>query len=69
MNYRWVTDTSGFSMPVEFRIRNEEWSLLYPSNEWQRMEVEHIRSDDFKVNTNRFYVAVTINGRSVTSDK
>ena len=56
-------------MPVEFRIRNEEWSLLYPSNEWQRMEVEHIRSDDFKVNTDRFYVAVTINGRSVTSDK
>ena len=58
LKYRWVTDVTGFNMPVRVTIKNKQYTLLKPTNNWQTIKVgATINEDNFKVDP-QFYVAM-----------
>ena len=58
LKYRWVTAVTGFNMPVRVTIKNKQYTLLKPTNNWQTIKVgATINEDNFKVDP-QFYVAM-----------
>lgn len=58
LSYRWVTDVNGFDMPVKVSLKAEDFTLIYPTNEWKSIKIdETISMDNFKTEPN-FYVNI-----------
>ncbi len=56
LQYRWISDVTGFDMPVKVSLKADEYTLVKPSNHWQSVKVDaSITPDNFKVERN-FYV-------------
>jgi hypothetical protein len=60
VNYRWVTDRDGYTMPVKYKVDSSEGYFLYPTNTWQKTEVPGAEEDTFQVDTDRFYITVKV---------
>ena len=50
LQYRWVTDVTGFDMPVKVSLKENEYTLIKPTNDWKSVKV------DASINTNNFAV-------------
>lgn len=58
ISYRWVTDVKGFDMPVKVSLKADDFTLIYPTNEWKKRAIDaFITNENFKVEPN-FYVNV-----------
>ncbi|WP_410220190.1 M1 family metallopeptidase [Pedobacter sp.] len=56
--YRWLTDVSGFDMPVKVSLKTDTYSLIYPTNEWKSIAVDpSVSNDNFKAEPN-FYINI-----------
>ncbi|TDQ10244.1 M1 family metallopeptidase [Pedobacter metabolipauper] len=56
LSYRWITDVKGFDMPVKVTVKDETYTLIYPTNDWKTIKT-NIREDAFKADPN-FYIGV-----------
>ncbi len=58
VQYRWLTDVKDFDMPVKVSLKADNYSFVYPTNEWKSSKVDaSVTVDTFKVEPN-FYVKV-----------
>lgn len=58
LSYRWITDVTGFDMPVKVTLKANEYSLIKPSNDWKTIKVDSsINMDNFKADPN-FYINI-----------
>ncbi|WP_316786537.1 M1 family metallopeptidase [Pedobacter frigiditerrae] len=58
LTYRWITDVTGFDMPVKVSLTTEEYMLIKPTNEWKSSKIDKsVTMDNFKAEPN-FYVRV-----------
>lgn len=58
IQYRWITDVTGFDMPVKVTLKADTYTLIKPTNEWKTSKIDaSITEDTFKVEPN-FYVKV-----------
>lgn len=58
VQYRWITDVKDFDMPVKVSLKTDNYTLVYPTNEWKSSKIDaSITTDTFKVEPN-FYVKV-----------
>ncbi|WP_316771318.1 M1 family metallopeptidase [Pedobacter frigiditerrae] len=58
LTYRWITDVTGFDMPVKVSLTTEENMLIKPTNEWKSSKIDKsVTMDNFKAEPN-FYVRV-----------
>lgn len=56
LNYRWITDVTGFDMPIKVTLKAGDFTLIYPTNDWKNIKIdEKITIDNFKIDPN-FYV-------------
>lgn len=56
LNYRWITDVTGFDMPIKVTLKAGDFTLIYPTNDWKNIKIdESITMDDFKTEPN-FYI-------------
>jgi aminopeptidase N len=56
LSYRWITDVTGFDMPVKVSLKAEEFTLVKPSNDWKTSKIDaSVTMDNFKTEPN-FYV-------------
>ncbi len=58
LTYRWITDVSGFDMPVKVSLKDGAYSLIYPTNEWKSIAIDpSVTNDNFKAEPN-FYINI-----------
>lgn len=56
LQYKWLSDVTGFDMPVKVSLNAGEYTLIKPSNNWQSIKINpSITPENFKVEPN-FYV-------------
>lgn len=56
ISYKWKTEVKGFDMPVTLGSK-DEMIRVYPSTEkWQTISLPKMKSKDFKVGTDLFYI-------------
>jgi aminopeptidase N len=56
LSYRWVTDVTGFDMPVRISLKNDEFTLVKPTNDWKSIKVDaSVTEETFKIDPT-FYV-------------
>ena len=60
--YRWATVVPGFDMPLKVTLDGSQYSMIRPTESWQRVAVRLPNPDAFRVDAN-FYV----NARQVTA--
>jgi len=58
LSYRWITDVKGFDMPVRVTLKESEYTLIKPTNEWKTIKTDaNFNGDNFK-NDPLFYIAL-----------
>ena len=58
LSYRWITDVTGFDMPVKVTLKADQYSLIKPTNDWKTIKVDtSVTADNFKADPN-FYINV-----------
>lgn len=58
LSYRWITDVKGFDMPVKVSLKADNYTLVYPTNDWKTTKIDSsVTMDNFKTEPN-FYVKV-----------
>lgn len=58
IQYRWITDVTGFDMPVKVTLKADTYTVIKPTNEWKTSKIDtSITEDTFKADPN-FYVKV-----------
>jgi aminopeptidase N len=58
LQYRWITDVTGFDMPVKVTLKSGQYGLIKPTNNWQSLKIDSsINNDNFSVDRN-FYIEV-----------
>jgi aminopeptidase N len=56
LSYRWITDVTGFDMPVKVSLKADEYTLIKPTNDWKTSKIDaSVTMDNFKTEPN-FYV-------------
>jgi aminopeptidase N len=55
VSYRWATDAKGFEMPIRFG-KPDAYQTVLATNEWSKVTLRGVKTDDFKVATELFYV-------------
>ena len=55
VQYRWITDVKGFDMPIRVSLKADNFTLIYPTNEWKSSKID--AADTFKADAG-FYVKV-----------
>jgi aminopeptidase N len=55
VSYRWATDVKGFEMPIRFG-KSDAYQTVLATNEWSKVTLRGVKTDDFKVATELFYV-------------
>lgn len=58
VSYKWQADRPGFCMPVKWTTVRDKFEFVYPRTDWQTMELKGMKSKDFKVDTDNFYINV-----------
>jgi aminopeptidase N len=58
LQYRWNAEVKGFAMPVSVTKTKNKWSFIYPTGDWQQLELQHVEPSDFKIDTENFYIKV-----------
>jgi len=56
MSYRWIADVKEFQMPVRVTTAPGKFEFITPTTSPQRMIIGNIKPEDFKVESDRFYV-------------
>src|SRR5262249_54569589 len=56
ISYKWESDRPGFCMPVKWTTTKDRSEFVYPHTEWQMMELKGMKREDFKVDTDNFYI-------------
>lgn len=58
LTYRWVTDVKGFDMPLKVSLKPDVYTLIKPTNDWKKIQIDKdISADSFKADPS-FYVAL-----------
>ena len=58
LSYRWITDVKGFDMPVRVTLKDGEYTLIKPTNEWKTIKTDvSVTMDNFK-NDPLFYITL-----------
>ena len=57
VSYRWKADEPFFAMPVRVGSK-DNWQIINATLDWQTMENNKIKKDDFAVDTDDYYVDV-----------
>jgi hypothetical protein len=60
VDYKWETDVSGFRMPVKVTVAKDSMAFIYPTTNWQTLELGRMTAGDFRVDTTDFYVGVRV---------
>ncbi len=58
--YRWNADVQDFRMPVKVTTSQNKFEFIYPTTTWQRMSIGKMNPEEFKVEEDRFYVALRL---------
>jgi len=58
VGYRWEADVAGFHMPVKITIARDSPGWIYPTTDWQTIEIKHLAAAGLKVDIKEFYVGV-----------
>lgn len=61
LQYRWEANAEGFDMPISYKIGSGEMKWLYPTNDWQKLELDKIKIQNFKFQIDRFYFTIENN--------
>jgi len=51
LNFKWDAISSDFNMPVLAKVNNKNYSWIYPSSTWNKIELIDIKNKDFKIAT------------------
>ncbi len=57
--YRWEAKVNNFDMPIKAGVEGD-FQFIYPTNEWQNKPINMDDINDWKVDTERFYIEVGI---------
>ena len=58
LSYRWITDVTGFDMPVKVSLKAGDFALIKPTNDWKTTKVDaSVTAETFKAEPN-FYINV-----------
>ncbi len=63
VKYRWATAIKNFSMPVQYTIGEEDPAFLYPTLDWQKIQLPETYKSNLKVNQEQFYLNVKIRNK------
>ncbi|HLP15962.1 MAG TPA: M1 family metallopeptidase, partial [Bacteroidota bacterium] len=55
-SYRWITDVKDFHMPVSVTTSRNTFTRIYPTTTWQRIAIGPMNPEEFRVDTDRFFV-------------
>jgi len=58
VKYRWSTEVEKFDMPVKVTTDKNIYTFIYPTKDWKDLELQNMTANDFKVDTDNFYVDV-----------
>ena len=58
--YKWTADVKGFRMPVKVTKHKNKFDFIYPTTSWQTVLLKEIEPNDFKVETEKFYIKVEV---------
>jgi len=58
LKYRWVADVKNFDMPIKVTLSPNNYTLIYPSPNWQMIKIaKEMGNENFKTDPN-FYIKV-----------
>jgi aminopeptidase N len=60
VEYRWKDVVKGFNMPVLFSPSDGTNAYIYPTEEWQQVELQQMPMSAFKITEDLFYVRIKI---------
>ncbi|MHA4811467.1 M1 family metallopeptidase [Flavitalea flava] len=58
VRYKWIVDVPGFNMRIKATTVKNEWAFIYPTTDWQTISLPGMQEEDFKVDTDNFYIKV-----------
>jgi len=59
--FKWVTDVNGFQMPVKATISGKKFEWIYPTKEWQTIDLGIDSPEDFRIADRLFFVDYKFN--------
>jgi hypothetical protein len=57
IKYRWRADVNEFDMPLDVVVAGNK-QRLFPSRKWKKQNLTMTNASDFKIDSQRFYIAV-----------
>lgn len=55
---RWISDVTGFDMPIKIGLVNKEYKFFKLSTEFKEIELKGVNSSNFRVDTYNYYVGL-----------
>ncbi|HEV2478233.1 MAG TPA: M1 family metallopeptidase [Puia sp.] len=60
LRYKWEANVNNFRMPVKIPVSKDSMGWIYPTTNWQTMEIKNMPAGALHVDTKEFYVGVAI---------
>ena len=60
VRYRWKVDVENFNMRVKVTTSKSGFDFIYPESAWKTITIHGVKAKDFKVDTNRFFIKVSV---------
>jgi hypothetical protein len=58
VKYKWDAEVDKFNMPIKVTTSKNVYAFIYPTKDWNDLELKDMKPKDFKVDTEKFYVGV-----------
>lgn len=60
IGYRWISETTGFDMPVHLKLTGQEKQVLHPTSSFQFKKLAGVTKNNIEVDTFNFYIGTSI---------
>jgi aminopeptidase N len=59
-SYKWEADVKGFRMPVKAMLTPGSYEFIYPTAQWQTIELSGVHPDEFSIAEDQFYIDLLV---------
>ena len=59
-SYKWEADVKGFRMPVKAMLTPGSYEFIYPTAQWQTIELFGVHPDEFSIAEDQFYIDLLV---------
>ena len=61
LSCRWISNVTGFNMPIMVKVDGSEYKLIYPTDKFTTVNIPGASIDNIKADTLNYYIGIAVN--------